>query len=300
MFILKYFKNSILLKDILKQKDEKLWKVFIFFILICIISFFSYNFTAYQHGGFDFGNIRINVENLEFDGVVLPSGITINNSKMDSLKSKGFDELVINSNKSEYRSLKIVFDYDTLYEIKELKNQNILVLRKNDFLYGDNKQIKPSNYSSNKKPFSTTTFNQISKTEDKFAYFYQFSQRLDENLRKYDMPISIILFDLINLFTTFMLFIILAGLLMFIKFKYPWFLNYRESFKLLVFSMVWPAVVSFILGFIPQGFAFTPSVINFGVAIISFLILYYKGNKYFTIENMHLESKPLFRRRKRK
>lgn len=302
MFILRYFKNSIILKNILKQKDEKLWKVLIFFVLVCIISFFSYNFTAYQKGGFDFGNIRVSVENLDFSNTRLPDGVIFNNSKMSSLKDTGYEEVIIKSKDKEKRDLKIIFDYDGKYEIPTLKFETLLVLRKTSFLYGDNKQIKPSNYSSidNKEGFSTTKFNQTSKHLDKLNYFYEFSSSLDKNLRKFDMPVSIILFDLTNLFTTFMLFVILAGLLMFIKYRYTWFLTYTECFKLLVFCMVWPAIISFILGFIPSGFAFTPSVINFGVAILSFIILYYKGSKYFTVDNMHLRTKPLLEKIKTK
>lgn len=302
MFIFRYFKNSIILKDILKQKNEKLWKVLIFFILICIISFFSYNFTAYKNGGFDFGNIRIGLENLNFDNTKLPNGVTITSEKMDTLKNSGYDEVVIKAKENDKPSLKIVFDYEkdekNYYQIPTLKNQTILVLRKYDFVYGDNKQVKPANYSTLSFIFDTTKFNSISKTVDKYEYFTKFSKDLDKNLRRYDTPITIILFDLINLVTTFFLFIMLAGLLLFIKFRYTWFLTYIECFKILVFCMVWPAIISFILGFIPNGFAFTPSVINFGVAIISFIVLYYKGNKFFTLQNIHLQSKGLFKRKK--
>lgn len=258
MFIIRYFKNTLYsLKGIYSLKDEKFYKVIIYFVLLVIISIMPHNLEIVKEKGFKLGFISEGYNDNNRYELYESSVIKISNTGI-----KVDDNFTIEV--YEFDDFKLVIDYNSEYDIED----GIVLVLKKDYTeyYSKDGSVMKGDYSSfdDEFYFSSLMF-------DDTTYSTLFT-----NLEKSFYPYIILFSIVVNVFSNLLMYsimiILMAILLSFLKYRFSYFLNLKQLCKILVFSMTIPSVVVNVLGLF-STFAFTPVIMNFSMGAISLLVL---------------------------
>ncbi len=264
MFIFKYFKNSLYsLKGIYSLKDEKIFKVVIYFLLMATISLLPHNLEIIREKGFKLGFISEG-----YDDAVRHD---LYNSKVIKIGTAGMrveDNFTIEI--YEFDEFTLVIDYFDEYEQID---GNVLVLKRNTTeYYYENGSMMTGNYDSFDEEvyFSSLMFDETLYTT-LFTY-------LEKAFYSYIVLFSLLVNISSNVGMYILMILLMSVILGFLKYRFSYFLNYMQTSKILVFSMTAPAVLTFILGFFGL-FALTPVIMNFGMGAMALLVLLKVGKE---------------------
>ncbi len=259
MFLIKYFKNSLYsLKGIYSLKDESFVKVIIYFLIIATISLLPHNLEIVREKGFKLGFIS-EAYNDEVRHEMYTSKVV----KVGQAGLRVDDNFTVEV--YEFDMYTLVIDYNDEYD--EIDGTTLILKRTTTEYYDENGSMMFGNYKSfdDDIHFSSLRFEETLYTT------------LFTNLEKAFYPYITLFSLLINVTSNFAMYAIMIALMSvilgFLRYRFSYFLSYKETCKILVFSMTLPSVIVFIIGFF-GGFAFTPVIMNFmmgGIAVLTLL-----------------------------
>ncbi len=265
MFIIKYFKNTLYsLKGIYRFKDEKGYKIMLYFLLMSLISLLPHNLTIIQENGFKMGFISEGYNDSNKEQLYNSSLIKIGKAGLrveDTFKLEEY----------EFDTFKLVIDYNDEYEVTD---DTTLILKKYTTEYHSNNSMMYGDYNS----FEDDIYIANLMFDDN-VYMSLFTN-LEKAFYPYITLFSLLVNTTANI-AMYLLMILLMGIILgFLKYKYSSYLSYKEIVKILVLSMTLPSVVVFIIGLF-GGFAFTPVIMNFMIGGIGVLTILKVGKNNF-------------------
>jgi len=269
MFIINYFKYAVDYPNYFEHAKEKGWKVFIFFILLSLISLFPMNLLIVQEDGWklDFIEQSFIAETPDWQ---LPDDCNIiaNEFVCDT-------ETVYTY---EHRGIKYIFNIET--DTYDENDEKSILFMKDKIVYtnGEGAYMVGYNYKGFEDSLSFRSLN-LATGEDRVNMYETFGESIETSFGNY-----IILYTLlVNIGTSIGLYaffvLVMSLVIQLFRFGYSSFLTYGQTMKMVVFAMGLPSIISFIVGFIEPTFA--PVIFQFGIGIILMVVMLKYGKKTF-------------------
>jgi hypothetical protein len=269
MFLLRYFKYSFEYKRIFERLHEKGYKVFIYFLLLSLMSAFPLNFLIVRETGWrlDFIEESFRLETPEWQ---LPETCALRASK-----------LVCDSDETyRYEHRDMVYVFNATDNDVDLDTEAVYFLEDRIvYTNGSDASMSGFNYTGFSKPLSFLELNLMSGSERQEAYI-DFGVAIEETFGPYIVIYTVFVNTIIHILISIVFIIMLALVIQLFKFGYSSFMTFRESMKLIVFLMGLPAVLSLLIGlFVP---AFSTVIYQLSMGIITMLVMLVYGKKQFT------------------
>ena len=281
MFLVRIFRDSFIFNRVLKLRHEAFWKFGIYFIIISLISLFSFNFTNLRTGGWKLGfveNILLQEKNYDKQ---LPSSITIR--KLSGVNSTDGDQLLFYENNEG----KIIRFWFVTNEGEDFVNTNIdltaeqliFTNKRTYYVKGDGKGLMIGSYQNFPEEISFETINTLPDNERRVQLTI-LAETIEKSFGRQNAFFTIITFSSVQLALYVVLVLLLALVLQLFRFVYVDYMSYIDGVKIVISTMTIPSVISFIIGFFTH--ALTPVIVQLGLGIILMLIMIKYGKKEFS------------------
>ena len=281
MFLVRIFRDSFIFNRVLKLRYEAFWKLGIYFIIISLISLFSFNFTNLRTGGWKLGfveNILLLEKNYDKQ---LPSSITIR--KLSGVNSTDGDQLLFYENNEG----KIIRFWFVTNESEDFVNTNIdltaeqliFTNKKTYYVKGDGKGLMIGSYQNFPEEISFETINTLPDNERRVQLTI-LAETIEKSFGRQNAFFTIVTFSSVQLALYVVLVVLLALVLQLFRFVYVDYMSYIDGVKIVISTMTIPSVISFIIGFFTH--ALTPVIVQLGLGIILMLIMIKYGKKEFS------------------
>lgn len=269
MFLVRYFKYSFEYKRIFERLNERTYKVFIYFLLLSLMSAFPLNFLIVRETGWrlDFIEESFRLETPEWQ---LPETCALRASKLVCESEEVY--------RYEHRGLDYVFnakndDVDLDTEAVYFLEDRIV------YTNGNEASMSGFNYTGFSEPVNFMELNLMSGNEREEAYI-AFGVGVEETFGPYIVIYTVIVNTIIHILISIVFILMLALVVQLFKFGYSSFMTFKESMKLIVFLMGLPAVLGLVIGlFVP---AFSTVIYQLSMGIITMLVMLVYGKKRFT------------------
>lgn len=296
MNIAKLFGYGFVPSKMLTARKERWWKFLILYILMFFISVLPFTLAIIKEGGF-----KLNfTSDLSSDNVkTLPGDL------------KRISITGIESNKDNISfyegNTSFLFSYDKDFKLEDFNNKaylesiglkdfkvggSLFVFHKEKdkgIVYLTNNRFMQGHYKAFGKTISFTEYN-TSTPQEKVEIMKTFEDQLQSAFKHKTILFSLMTFLLTQIGLYAALFLILAALLQFFRFGFSYFMKYGECLKILVLSMIYPSIISFIIGFLTH--AFMPVIFQFGVPIIIVYTILRYGKKEFDAPTVDYKTPP--------
>lgn len=281
MFLVRIFRDSFIFNRVLKLRYEAFWKLGIYFIIISLISLFSFNFTNLRTGGWKLGfveNILLLEKNYDKQ---LPSSITIR--KLSGVNSTDGDQLLFYEN-NEGKIIRFWFvtneSEDFVNTIIDLTAEQLIFTNKRTYyVKGDGKGLMIGSYQNFPEEISFETINTLPDNERRVQLTI-LAETIEKSFGRQNAFFTIVTFSSVQLALYVVLVLLLALVLQLFRFVYVDYMSYIDGVKIVVSTMTIPSVISFIIGFFTH--ALTPVIVQLGLGIILMLIMIKYGKKEFS------------------
>lgn len=281
MFLVRIFRDSFIFNRVLKLRYEAFWKLGIYFIIISLISLFSFNFTNLRTGGWKLGfveNILLLEKNYDKQ---LPSSITIR--KLSGVNSTDGDQLLFYENNEG----KIIRFWFVTNESEDFVNTNIdltaeqliFTNKRTYYVKGDGKGLMIGSYQNFPEEISFETINTLPDNERRVQLTI-LAETIEKSFGRQNAFFTIVTFSSVQLALYVVLVLLLALVLQLFRFVYVDYMSYIDGVKTVISTMTIPSVISFIIGFFTH--ALTPVIVQLGLGIILMLIMIKYGKKEFS------------------
>jgi hypothetical protein len=281
MFLVRIFRDSFIFNRVLKLRYEAFWKLGIYFIIISLISLFSFNFTNLRTGGWKLGfveNILLLEKNYDKQ---LPSSITIR--KLSGVNSTDGDQLLFYENNEG----KIIRFWFVTNESEDFVNTNIdltaeqliFTNKRTYYVKGDGKGLMIGSYQNFPEEISFETINTLPDNERRVQLTI-LAETIEKSFGRQNAFFTIVTFSSVQLALYVVLVLLLALVLQLFRFVYVDYMSYIDGVKIVISTMTIPSVISFIIGFFTH--ALTPVIVQLGLGIILMLIMIKYGKKEFS------------------
>lgn len=281
MFLVRIFRDSFIFNRVLKLRYEAFWKLGIYFIIISLISLFSFNFTNLRTGGWKLGfveNILLLEKNYDKQ---LPSSITIR--KLSGVNSTDGDQLLFYENNEG----KIIRFWFVTNESEDFVNTNIdltaeqliFTNKRTYYVKGDGKGLMIGSYQNFPEEISFETINTLPDNERRVQLTI-LAETIEKSFGRQNAFFTILTFSSVQLALYVVLVLLLALVLQLFRFVYVDYMSYIDGVKIVISTMTIPSVISFIIGFFTH--ALTPVIVQLGLGIILMLIMIKYGKKEFS------------------
>ena len=276
MFLVKIFKDSFILKNTLKLRHEAFWKFVIYFLIISLISMFSFNITNLQSGGWKLGFVE-NIFLLEENhGVELPSEITIRRLSGVNSTTNSEKMLILSQNKKTQIIFRFVPNEDSNFEIDYNQQQIIFTNLRTYYVKGDGKGVMRGSYENFPEEISFETINTLPEKE-RVVELGNFAETIEKSFGRQNAFFTIMTFSSVQLGLYIFLVAILGGVLQLFRFVYVSYMSYLDGVKIVISTMTIPSIISFIIGFFTH--ALTPVIVQLGLGIVLMIVMI-KYSKY--------------------
>lgn len=279
MFIVRIFRDSFILKRVLKLRTEAFWKFIIYFILIATVSLFSFNFANLKLGGWKLGFVERQFLSEENLNTKLPSDIVIKRlSGVNSLS--GEDRLVIFKDQKEGDMLYSFIVDDSTLEIDKSRKQ--LIFTNNNIFYvkGDGLSVLMGDYNNFPEEVNFESINNISDAKERTIALKGLAETIEKSFGKQNAFYTIVVYSVVQLTLYILLIAILAAALQLFRFGYTHYMSYFDGVKIVISTMTIPSVISFVIGFFTH--ALTPIIVQFGIGIILMIVMLKYGKEEFS------------------
>ena len=268
MFIIDYFRYAFKFSKFFEYVKEKWWKVFIFFLIVSMISLFPMNLLIVQQDGWrlDFIEQSFIDETPEWQ---LPETYGIRTNKLSCQTDLEYTY--------QHGNITYIFNYQgNTYDTS--KKQILLTENKIIYTNGQGAYMTGYNYRGFESDVNFKSLN-LAVDEDRSLMYESFGNQLEASFGSYVIFYTLLVNIITNvgLYTFFVL--IMSLVIQLFRFGYTSFMTYPESMKLVVFSMGIPSLISFVIGFLEPSFA--PVVFQFGIGIILMVVMLKYGKKTF-------------------
>ena len=269
MFLFRYFKYSFQFKKILTIRNEKFWKIGIYFIILSLVNLFPMNYLIVREQGWrlDFIEESFTTQTPNWD---LPEECGISSNKLYCMLD--YEEY-----NYTHQGINYIFnyqgtDYDT--SVKQV------LFTKNNIIYtnGEGAQMIGYDYKGFTEDVNFRSINLMDNEERAEAYI-KLGAQIEQTFGPYIIFYTIMVNTLISLGLNVLFILLLSLVLQLFRFGYSTFFTYKESLKFLVLMMGLPALLSFLVGLIEP--AFSPVFFQFGMGLATMLTMLIYGKKVF-------------------
>lgn len=269
MFLINYFKYAVDYPNYFEHAKEKGWKVFIFFMMLSLISLFPMNLLIVQEDGWKLDFIEQSFIS-ETPNWQLPD-------TCDILAH----ELVCETETVyiyEHQGIKYIFNIET-DQYQDSDEKSVLFMKdKIVYTNGEGAHMIGYDYKGFDEHVSFRSLN-LATGEERDQMYQAFGKSIESSFSNY-----IILYTLlvntgtsIGLYAFFIL--VMSLVVQLFRFGYSSFLTFGQTMKMVVFAMGLPSIISFVIGFIEPSFS--PVVFQFGIGIILMVVMLKYGKKTF-------------------
>ncbi len=269
MFLIRYFKYSFQFKTILTIRNEKFWKIGIYFIILCLINLFPMNYLIVKEQGWRLDFIEESFTN-QTPTWVLPEECTISSNKL---------YCIVEEEEYSYthQGINYIFnyqgtDYDTSVKQVLFTKDNII------YTNGEGAQMIGYDYKGFTEDVNFRSINLMDSADRANAYI-EFGSQIEHTFGPYIIFYTVLVNTLISIGLNILFILLLSAVLQLFRFGYSTFFKYSESLKFLVLIMGLPAVLSFMIGLIEP--AFSPVFFQFGMGLATMLTMLIYGKKVF-------------------
>lgn len=274
MFLVRFFKQSFQFPTLLKNANQKLWKIIIYFIILILIANFPANFQVVKEQG----------SKLDFLIEDFSNEIPVNWDLPDDITVKG-GKLITNGNTDEYIN---TFKGKTYIINKQLKVDNPNNYKNHILLYSESIIYVDSNGNVlegfNYKGFESDEYSfkalKLAHGDDLNILFNILASSIEKSFSSSIVLFTIIRNNLVQIFINVIYVIILAALVMLFKFAFQDFLTFKESITFVVLSLGLPAVITFGIGLL--SFAFAPVVFQLTSGMVVMIVMLVFAKKTFS------------------
>ena len=266
MFIIRYAKNSFKFSEMIFKTKENLFKVFIYFILLSLISIFPMSLMIILEQGWriDFVEQAFREKTPTWE---LPRDSRIELGKYYS----STDEEVI----YEHQGVTFIFNYQGGGYDKEEKQ---IIFAKDEIIYTNSNAEMKGNYGGFDLPYRFNDINLLSNQE-RYDAFVDFGMRIENSFSPFIVFYSIVTNTLSMMAANILFALLMSVVLQLFRFGYSTFFTYKESLVFITYSMTLPSILSFGVGLFAPGFSTV--IYQFGIGIILMVVMLKYGKKRF-------------------
>ncbi len=268
MFLIRYFKYSFQFKTILTIRNEKIWKIAVYFVILSLINLFPMNYLIVKEQGWRLDFIEESFINQTPDWV-LPEECNIEANELICLSNTEYHYT--------HQGLSYIFNYQESDYDQSIKQ---VLLTQNNIVYtnGENAQMIGYDYRGFDQDVNFRSINLMEGAEKANA-FMRLGTQIEQTFGPYIIFYTVLVNTLISLGLNLLFILLLSLVLQLFRFGYSTFFKYVESLKFLVLMMGLPALLSFIVGLIEP--AFSPVFFQFGMGLATMLTMLVYGKKVF-------------------
>ncbi len=266
MFLIRYLKTSFQLKEMIYRTKESAFKVFIYFVLLSLISVFPMNYMIVKEQGWrlDFIESAFRSETPTWD---LPSGCTI---EFNQLFCPNDTETIL-----VHQDITFIFNYQGgSYE----KAEKQIILGKNEIIYTSNQAEMKGTYKGFDTQYQFDTINLLSGQEKEEA-MVDFAMRIENSFSTYIVFYSILLNTMVMIGTNLLFVLLLTFVIQLFRFGYSSFFSYKEAFNFIVFATGIPSLLNFVIGIFAPGISNVIYSMSLGIIVMVIMLVY--GKKRF-------------------
>ena len=270
MFIVNYFKYGFDFPNILARRREPFLKVFIFFILMVMLSNVPHIFNIVKEEGWTISFIETSFKNETptYGSFDLPSDISIHYYGLDTPND---DQHILYTDQYMIVILPNQSSYDSdLEQILLYEDEIVYINQSGERLKG--------NYRGFTEVYDFDTV--MLDVENWQTHMYTFAENIEAGFSKYVIFYAIFTYTIVQIASTAILLIALSLILRLFKFGYTHYMTYFEGLKMLVFALPAPVFIGFIVGFAVD--ALTPFIVQFGLGLVTMLVMLKFAKYHFT------------------
>ncbi|NLN50912.1 MAG: DUF1189 family protein [Acholeplasmataceae bacterium] len=268
--MVRYFKESFRLKNLINLRKEPFYKVFIYYLFLTFVAVLPLTFLIIQEGGQRLDFIQEDFKNPPEEWL-LPENCSVE-----------YNEFVCSSEQSYvlyHLGIKYVFNHSGEIETTEKS----ILFRKTELVYTDGKGAMMSgNYKKFPLVYRFSELNNVRGTEEFASEYQKFAEYIEGSFSRWIVLNSLLQTLAINFLISIVFVLLLALILQIFKIGYQDFMSFFESIKFIMLSTGLPAVISGIIGiFLP---AISTVIYNLGLSLIVMLIIVRQGKKEFNLK----------------
>lgn len=266
MFLVRYLRTSFQLKEMIYRTKESTFKVFIYFVVLSLISIFPMNYLIVKEQGWrlDFIESSFNSEVPDWD---LPANCKI---ELNRLFCDTDEETIL-----VHQDITFIFNYQGGgYE----KVNKQIILAEREIIYTSNQAEMKGTYKGFVGQYNFNDINLLSGQAKEEALL-DFGARIENSFSNYIVFYSIMINTGVMIATNFLLVILLTFVIQLFRFGYSSFFTYKESFNFIVFATGIPSFLNFLIGIIAPGISNVIFSMSLGIIVMVVMLIY--GKKRF-------------------
>lgn len=268
MFLVRFLQYSLQYSKVFTHVNEKMWKIVIYFLILCMINVFPLNFLIVKEQGWRLNFIAESFT-LETPDWVLPETCGITASKLVCSDDTEYTY--------EHQDIVYIFNYQgTDYDLSKKQ----VLFKETTIIYtnGENASMVGYDYKGFNYSQSFLELN-LSEGVDRALLYEQFGQSIESSFSPYIVLYTLLVNTITSIALNALFLVILSLVLQLFRFGYTKFFTYVDSLKFLVYMMAVPAILSFVVGIFEP--AFSPVFFQLGMGIITMIVMLRYGKKYF-------------------
>lgn len=268
MFILRFFKTSFSFNKMLIEVNEPFWKSILYFLILMMLVAFPLNFSIVSEQGFRINFIEESFVE-ETPNWVLPESCEIQAGAL-SCDDIGVITLIHQD---------ITYYINARLDMVD-ESEKAIYLLEDRLIYTNGVGASMTGYYHQGflDRFSFRTLNLLEGTE-KASGYVAFADQLQNCFGPYIVFFSLLVNTITTIGINIVFILLLSLVLQLFRFGYSKFFRYIDSLKFLIYTMTIPAILSFLIGLV--SIAFSPVIYQFGVGIITMVVMLTHGKKVF-------------------
>ncbi len=268
MFITRFFKTSFSFQTMLTEVKEPFWKYILYFLILMMLVAFPLNYSIVMEQGFRINFIEESFVE-ETPDWVLPESCEIQAGALSC------DETGVIIYTHQDLTYYLNANLDMVDE-----NEKGIYLLEDRLIYTNGVGASMTGYYHQGflDRFSFRSLNLLEGTERSAGYIV-FAEQLQNCFSPYIVFFSLLVNSATTIGINIVFILLLSLVLQLFRFGYSKFFKYIDSLKFLIYTMTIPAILSFIVGFVSM--AFSPVIYQFGVGIITMVVMLTHGKKVF-------------------
>lgn len=264
MFLIRYFKASFQFETLLTHFDEKLSKLWIYFLVLSLIALFPMNFLVQRQEGY-----RIDFIHQDFleetPNWVLPSGCLIEAGRL----------FCTDETKTTLTHLDVTYVFNGTIADKDLEVKQF-IFTEDQIIYTDGKGASMSGtYRGFDETFNFNTFNLMDSADKKDALL-DFASSVESSFSRYTILYSVLTNTGVSILVQFAFVLLLGLVLQLFRFGYQSFPSYFDGLKFIILSMGLPTVIGFIVGLFVPSFGSVFYQLAMGLTVMLVMLKYGK------------------------
>jgi maltodextrin utilization protein YvdJ len=263
MFLVRYLKTSFQLKEMIYRTKESSLKVFIYFVILSLISVFPMNYLIVKEQGWRLDFIQQSFQQ-DIPSWNLPSNCRI---ELNTLFCDNDIETHL-----IHDGITFIFNYQGGgYDLIDKQ----IILGEKEVIYTSNQAEMKGTY----KGFSTAyRFNDVNLLtgQERDEAMLDFAERLENSFSNYIVFYSLMINTLVMIGTNLILVVILSLVIQLFRFGYSTFFSYKEAFNFIVFATGIPSFLNFFIGIFAPGISNVIYSMSLGIIVMVIMLIYGK------------------------